>query len=427
MNTKSLNKTKSSTEGRTQAGPAGLEDSRFASVLSPLTVNELKLPNRLFFPSMGVDMANLDGTFSSKLGEFYTGLVESGCGLVILSNATVSPDSVHQLRGLRMYEERHAEALSGFIAEAAAKGVTVGVQLQHYGGQISTAHSGKPVLTPSGIASASAAKKDPNYRTHTMSLRDIELVQSQFAHAARLCAQAGARFIQFQASNGYLLSSFLSPHTNRRTDAYGGNPERRALFLVETLRAVRSAVPGNIALGVRLQADDCMGSEGLLAEQLSAVVPLLEQAGVDVIEASMAVADTFHALFDRNPAMAAYLQSQVKKVKSYARIPVGFAGFVDSLETAERLVAEGTADMVGMARALFADNDLIRKTIAGKSDEIHRCLWDGKCFRDKSNPLFDRVYCCVNPKYMRPLPVSVSSAGEEHTKRTGASGDNQRV
>jgi 2,4-dienoyl-CoA reductase-like NADH-dependent reductase (Old Yellow Enzyme family) len=391
------------------ASPRSL--ARFASVLSPLNVNGLKLPNRLFFPSMGIDMANLDGTFSSRLGEFYNGLVESGCGLVVLSNATVSANSVHQLRGLRMYEDRHAEALAGFIAEAAAKGVTVGVQLQHYGGQAATTHTGMPVLTPSGIGSTSAAKRDPQYRAVAMSLQDIETVRNEFAHAAHLAAQAGARFIQLQASNGYLLSSFLSPRTNRRTDAYGGDPQRRALFVAETVRAVRNAIPTDVVLGVRLQADDCMGKEGLTADQLAGVIPLLENAGVDIIEASMAVSETFSALFQHTPAMADLLHTQVKKIKSYARIPVGFAGFVDSLETAEKLVASGTADMVGMARALFADNDLIRKTLTGKRDEIHWCLWDGNCFRDKSNPAFDRVYCCVNPKYMRPGPSSVTASG----------------
>jgi 2,4-dienoyl-CoA reductase-like NADH-dependent reductase (Old Yellow Enzyme family) len=232
---------------------------------------------------------------------------------------------------------------------------------------------------------------------------------------------AGARFIQFQASNGYLLSSFLSPRTNRRTDAYGGDPERRALFLLELIREVRRAVGAEIVLGVRLQVDDCLGDEGLLVEQLARVVPLLEQAGVDIIEASMAVAETFDALFQRTAAMEQRLQTQVAKLKSYARVPVGFAGFIDSLESAERLLSSGVADLAGLARALFADNDLIAKTLAGRREDIHWCLWDGNCFRDKSNPAFDRVYCCVNPKYLRPVlngaqPIRIPAASGEEVR-----------
>jgi 2,4-dienoyl-CoA reductase-like NADH-dependent reductase (Old Yellow Enzyme family) len=375
----------------------------FPLVLSPLTLKNLQIANRIFFPAMGIDMANLDGTFSPRLEQFYEGLVEGGCGLVILSNATVSPESVHQLRGLRMYEEVHASALSGFIRKAAARGVVVGIQLQHYGGQTTTLHTGKPVLTPSGVFSKSAAKRDPHYRAVVMSPEDINLVRKQFVQASRLCVLAGARFIQFQASNGYLLSSFLSPRTNRRTDAYGGDPERRALFLLELIREVRQAVGTEIVLGMRLQVDDCLGDEGLVVEHLATVVPLLEQAGVDIIEASMAVAETFDALFQRTAAMEQRLQTQVKKLKSYAHVPVGFAGFIDSLESAEGLLRGGVADLAGMARALFADNNLIAKTLAGRWDDIHWCLWDGNCFRDKSNPAFDRVYCCVNPKYLRPV------------------------
>lgn len=376
---------------------------QYPSLFSPLSVNGLELPNRLFFPSMGIDMANLDGTFSDGLSEFYEGLVESGCGLVVLSNATVSPDSVHQLRGLRMYQEYHADALAGFIARSAARGVTVGVQLQHYGGQTGTRHTGKPVLTPSGVPSPSAAKRDPNYQAVAMSLDQIQEVQSQFVQAARLCARAGARFIQFQSSNGYFLSSFLSPFTNRRADGYGGDPIKRARLLLEIIGETRKAVGKEVSLGVRLQVDDCIGPEGLVAEQLAWVVPLLEQAGVDIIEASMSTAETFHALFERTPETELHLQRQVKKVKGYATVPVGFAGFIDSMETAERLVTEGVADMAGMARALFADNDLIIKSVWGQRQNIHWCQWDGKCFRDKSNPAFNRVYCCVNPKYKRPV------------------------
>jgi 2,4-dienoyl-CoA reductase-like NADH-dependent reductase (Old Yellow Enzyme family) len=386
---------------------------RFPFLFSPLVINGVALTNRLIYPSMGIDMANLDGTFSEGLAEFYDGLVGSGCGLVLLGNATVSPDSVLQLRGLRMYEERHADALQGFIARAAAKGVVVGVQLQHYGGQATTVNSGKPVLTPSGVASPSAQRRDPGYKAQAMSLEQIDLVREQFVHAARLCVRAGARFVQFQSSNGYLLSSFLSPRTNLRQDMYGGDPQRRARLLVDIVREVKTVIGREAVLGVRLQVDDCMGPEGLLVEDLKDVIPLLEKAGVDMIEASMSTGETFSSLIDRTPERELHLQQQVRKAKSYATVPMSFAGFVDSLETAERLLATGVADMVGMVRALFADNDLILKTLAGREEDIHRCLWDGNCFRDKSNPAFNRVYCCVNPKYKRPVLSSAQPTRAE--------------
>lgn len=376
---------------------------RFPSVLAPLRVGAVQLANRLFFAAMGIDLAGLDGCMSPALAEFYDGIADGGCGFLILSNATVSRDSILQPRGLRMFEPRHAEALAPFIARQHAKGAVVGVQLQHYGGQGVTKYTrGQPMLTPSGVPSPALMKLDPRYRVRAMNGDDIALVIEQFADAAALSVAAGARLIQLQASNGYLLSSFLSPHTNRRDDGYGGDPVRRGRLLAEVIAAIRARVGNGVSIGVRLGVDDFLGSAGSLPEHFEEVIPMLEEAGMDLIEVSMGTAETFHKLSGRTREMEADVLAGVAQIKRYSRVPVGFAGLVDGLDMAERLVAAGTADLVGMARALFADNDLIVKTVEQGSASVTRCLWDGKCFKDKYNPRYDRVYCCVNPKYLRP-------------------------
>jgi len=377
--------------------------ARFPSLFRPLKVRNITFDSRLFFAPMGIDMANHDGSFSEGLREFYAGIADGGCRFLVLSNATVSRDSILQPRGLRMYEEKHAASVASFIAECRAKDVLVGVQLQHYGGQaITTYVRGQALLTPSAVPTNSFRKVDPRYRVRAMTTDDIATVKRQFVDAARLCVSAGARLIQLQASNGYLLSSFLSPNTNRRDDGYGGGPRERARMLIELVGELRAAVGADTILSVRLGVDDCIGPEGSVAEDFETVIPLLEAAGVDLLEVSICTSDTFKKLNDNSQGMDLYLREQVRKIRSYSQVPVGFAGFVDSLATAEALVADGSADMVGMARAIFADNELINKTLQGREHEIHRCLWDGKCFKDKANPKYSRVYCCVNPKYLRP-------------------------
>ncbi|GAU04660.1 hypothetical protein BSLA_02r2439 [Burkholderia stabilis] len=108
------------------------------------------------------------------------------------------------------------------------------------------------------------------------------------------------------------------------------------------------------------------------------------------------------------PETRQLLLSGVRSIRSTVSIPIGFAGFVGSLSEIEALVADGTADLVGMTRALFADNDLILKSVAGQAHLINACRFDGNCFRDKSNPNLDRVYCCVNPNYRRPTHIKYS-------------------
>ena len=129
---------------------------------------------------------------------------------------------------------------------------------------------------------------------------------------------------------------------------------------------------------------------------------MLSQSGVCAITCSICITDTFNFLFSHNQDTEDKFINGVKLVKSYSSIPVGFAGFIGDLNKAEKLIKEDKIDFIGMSRALFADNDLINKTLLGEEHTIHKCLWDGKCFKDKSNPKFDRVYCCVNPKYLRP-------------------------
>lgn len=377
--------------------------AQFPHALSRLQVRGVTFQNRLFFPAMGVDLANHDGTLSEPLRSFLDGMVHGGCGAVILSNATVSRDSILQPKGLKLFTSSHAKSLQKFVSESQEQGVVIGIQLQHYGGQGTTTYTrGQALLTPSGIGSKSLKKLDPKYRTHIMTQEDIDLVISQFVTSAKLCREAGAKLIQLQASNGYLLGSFLSKFTNKRMDQYGGCAEGRARLLIDVVKAIRCEIGDEIVLGLRIGIDDFLNEEGMLPEDLKNVIPLLEDAGADMFEASFGIADTFKVLSDRSPEMLKTIFDQVAKVKSYSRSPVGFAGFVDGLPSAEELITDGVADLVGMARALFADNDLILKTVEGKEADVYRCLWDGKCFKDKYNPRFDRVYCCVNPKYKRP-------------------------
>lgn len=375
---------------------------QYPRIFSPLKIRTLEFKNRLFFPSFGIDMANPDGSFSNDLHEFYEGLIKSGCGFVLLGNSSVSPQSILQLQGLRMHNAHHAHAISPFIEYARQLGVIVGVQLQHYGFQATTQNitSGE-LLSPSGLGSSVFKKMDPRYAVREMSRDDIAQVKGQFAHAASLAHAAGARLIQLQASNGYLLSSFMSRHSNRRCDEYGGTLVNRARFLIETVQGVRDAISDGAVLSVRLGADDGIGETGTLPIDFEHVIPALEKCGVDMLEISLGTAETAFNV-GRTEEMIEKIMGVVRVIRQFSSVPIGFAGLIDSLKSAEEFLAFGVADFVGMGRALFADNDLIHKTLAGHESTIFRCRWDGLCSKDKFNPKQSRIYCCVNPKYLRP-------------------------
>jgi 2,4-dienoyl-CoA reductase-like NADH-dependent reductase (Old Yellow Enzyme family) len=377
--------------------------TRYARVMEPMTVRGAKFKNRVFLASMGLDMAQDNGQMSTQLADFYRGIMDGGVGGIVLSNASVSPNSALLPHALQLYRDDQTNALAPLLAEGRERDVVIGVQLQHYGGQgLTMCTDTNVLLTPSGIGNASYKSPSSDFTFKEMGQDDIDTVIGEFADAARRAADAGAQFVQLQGSNGYLLSSFLSKATNARTDAYGGTSQKRAKFVIDVVRAVRHAVGENVALGLRLQLNDMMGPKGVLPNDIHPIIPALETAGVDIFEVSFCTADTFSAMSSRTEQGTQIIAEQVKAFREHTTRPVGYAGFISSLEDGCRLIENGVVDYIPMARALLADNDLVTKELSGNEADVHRCLWDGKCFKDKFNPKLDRVHCCVNPKYLRP-------------------------
>ena len=377
--------------------------ARYERAMASLTIRNTTFKNRVFLASMGIDMAEDDGRMSPRLSEFYRGIMAGGVGAIVLSNASVSPNTALLPKALKLFNDDHTRALAPLLAEGAAQDVVIGVQLQHYGGQgLTFCTPGNDLLTPSGLASQSLAKKDPNANLRKMDDADIQTVIGEFASAARRAVQAGAKFVQLQGSNGYLLSSFLSKATNRRTDDYGGTPLKRARFVIETVKAVRAAIGEDVVLGLRLGINDYLGPDGMVPEDIYPAIPALETAGVDVFEVSFCTAETFGMMAANTPETRAAIAAQVKAFRDKTQLPVGYAGFIGSLEDGCRLIEDEIIDYIPMARALLADNDLVVKEVSGREADVHRCRWEGLCFQDKYNPNFDRVHCCVNPKYLRP-------------------------
>ncbi|MEO8400566.1 MAG: NADH:flavin oxidoreductase [Gammaproteobacteria bacterium] len=380
---------------------------KYPYIFTPLVINKIVIPNRIYFSPFGIDDANIDGTISDSLENFYRNIAKGGCGLIMLSNCSVSPDSILNPRGLKMHNNIHSNRLKRIINRVECYGGILGIQLQHYGAQAVTTFTNQALLSPSGFACKHYGKKDSQYKVREMTLDDIEEVKQQFIDAAVLSASAGVKFIQLQAANGYLLHSFMSPYTNKRTDGYGGNYENRARLLIEIIRGIKLKLKDNIILSATIGINDCLDQEGVRPSDYKFIMPLLESSGIDSITVSISIAETFKNLIIRTHESEKKLHSSIFDIKKHmlSSIPIGFSGFTNSLQSAEDLIKKGTSNFIGMGRSLFADNDLILKSIDGNNNSIFQCLWDGNCFKDKSNSLLDRVYCCVNPKYKRPNSI----------------------
>jgi 2,4-dienoyl-CoA reductase-like NADH-dependent reductase (Old Yellow Enzyme family) len=217
-----------------------------------------------------------------------------------------------------------------------------------------------------------------------MSKSDIEEAINAFRNAAVRAKKAGFDGVQIHAAHGWLLSQFLSPFFNKRTDEYGGSLKNRARIVIEIAQRVREATGDNFAVLVKINSDDFLPG-GFNTDEMLEVSVMLENAGVDAIEIS---GGTIGALLSGNADASfspvsredIYYAEAAKRLKEKINIPVILVGGIRSFETADKLVNNGIADYISLCRPLIREPDLIKKWKSGnlkKSD----CISDSACFQ----------------------------------------------
>ncbi len=370
----------------------------FWAVFNPLVVNQIRLPNRIVFPAFQVNYANTDGTVSGKLQDFYTAIAAGGCGLIFAGAVVVSSDSIAFDRVLRLDADNYISGLNTLFSEIEKHGSVPGIQLIHYGRQALDAITGHDLLAPSSIPCPVMSQFDPNYRVVEMTLSDIARVRGDFIKAATRAAEAGAKVVEVHAAHGYLLSEFLSPYSNHRTDAYGGNPKNRARLVTEIIKGIRTQLKQHIAISVRVSGNEFVEG-GLTPPDFREIIPLFERAGMDMLNVSAGVYESMDRIVP--PACLGKLPHVdiASALKRYANVPVCAVGSIFSLESAKSIISSGKADLVAMGRAQVADPEIVQKTITGRSPEINKCTHCNQCtFWTRGDPW---MYCPENPSIKR--------------------------
>jgi 2,4-dienoyl-CoA reductase-like NADH-dependent reductase (Old Yellow Enzyme family) len=376
-----------------------LGKEKYPLLFKPIKIGPIIVPNRLFFPPICFNWANPDGTMSDKLHDFYVDLAEGGNGMIITGCAAVSPDSILYQYTMRIHDKKHVPGLKKLCTEIEKRGSIPAIQLMNFGRQARTTYTGKPVYAPSAIPCPVISQVDPNYKIREMTLEDIERVRNDFVDAAVLSAEAGFKVVQVHAAHGYLLSNFLSPYTNHRTDQYGGSVENRTRFIVEIIQGIRRKLGNAVAIDIRVSGDELVEG-GLKPHDFKEIISRFEKAGIDMVNVSLTIFESAIKFINQPLEPQGRFATIAQEIRSYAGVPVGHAAFILSLEVAENLLREGKIDLVGIGRAQFADPGIIRKQLEGK--KFRKCIYDGKCLEDLITPEYGISYCTVNPKYMRP-------------------------
>jgi 2,4-dienoyl-CoA reductase-like NADH-dependent reductase (Old Yellow Enzyme family) len=373
--------------------------TKYPLLFSPLKINNLTLPNRIFFPPWDFNWANKDGSVSDKLYEFYVSLAENGCGIVYTGAAAVSPDTVLYEYSMGIFDKQHVESNRKLCKEIEARDAIPAIQLMNFGRQSVTTFTGKPILAPSNIPCKVISRVDPNYQIKEMTLEDIQRVKNDFVNGAVLAVEAGYKIVQVHAAHGYLLCNFLSPYTNKRTDEYGGSIENRCRIVIEIIEAIRKKLGNSVVIDVRLSVDELVDG-GLVPADYATITPMIEKAGPDMLNASLSNFESAVIYFPAKLEPEARYVYTAETLKKHTSLPIAHAGFMGSLEKGEELLTGGKTDLVGYGRMQFADLGFVKKSVLG--EKVNRCIWCGRCLGDLLDPAQNmQVHCTVNEKYKR--------------------------
>jgi mycofactocin system FadH/OYE family oxidoreductase 2 len=363
---------------------------QFKYLFSPLQIGQTVAPNRISFSSHLTNFAEYN--LPSERHVYYLAeRAKGGAGLIITEEQSVHPtDHAYE----KLIDAFKPETVPGYrrICRAVHEYETkIFVQLNHNGGQGDGTHSRLPVWAPSPVA-------DVMFREvpKEMELEDIREVIEYFCRSATHVREGGFDGIELQLGHSSLIRQFLSPLSNLRNDDYGGSLENRMRFALEVIEAVRKTVGQDYTLGIRLCADELI-SGGLTLDDTKEMARIFENTGkIDFMDLSVA---TFYNLYMVGGTMhtpLGYTIPLAAGIKEVVNLPVFATGRINDPVMAERILADGQADMVGMVRAQICDPELANKAREGRLEEIRYCVADNQgCYARISGN--KTIGCIQNP------------------------------
>ena len=315
-------------------------------LLDALPVRHRTLRNRIVMPPLWSGKAGPDGLVTDAHVEYHRVRAAAGCGLVIVEHAFVEPRGRHSATQLGAHVDAVVPGLARLASAIRDEGALACLQLAHAGSKGNPALLGRPTVGPSAVAHPYAPECGVPEALSTDAI--AELVKA-FAAAARRARLAGFDAVEVHAAHGFLLSQFLSPLTNWRTDLYGGPVENRGGLHLEVVRAVRAAIGPELLLLVRLGAGDDTPGGLELADSL-VLAPLLAEAGMDLLDVS-------GGLQGSRPegAAAGYFVRFAEPLRRVAGVPVLVTGGITDPRHADALVRQGRTDLVGVGRAMLSN------------------------------------------------------------------------
>jgi 2,4-dienoyl-CoA reductase-like NADH-dependent reductase (Old Yellow Enzyme family) len=327
------------------------------------------LPTRIMKAAMSEALGNKTNGPDERLERLYTTWSQGGYGLLITGNVMVDRTQLGEPGNVVIEDERDLPALTRWAKSTQDAGVPIWVQLNHPGRQSNLLALGHTPVAPSAVALNLPGAATPRELTS----EEIESIIERFANAAAVCETAGFDGVQVHAAHGYLITQFLSPLTNLRSDAWGGDPQRRMRFLIEVVRRIRSRVSPAFAVSVKLNSADFQRG-GFTEEESRDVVAALANEGLDLIEITGGNYESpamSGPAADTTRAREAYFLDYARSVRALAgNVPLAVTGGFRSRAAMDEALGVGDCDVIGVARPTATTPDAAAAVLTGRTEAL---------------------------------------------------------
>ncbi|MEW2074747.1 NADH:flavin oxidoreductase/NADH oxidase [Streptomyces sp. NPDC017966] len=349
-----------------------------STLFQPYTLRDVTIPNRVWMPPMCQYSAAPEGPAAGAPGDWhfahYAARAAGGTGLIVVEATAVSPEGRISPYDLGIWNDTQVEAFRRITRFLVSQGTVPAVQLAHAGRKASTERpwkGGAPVGPDAHGWRPAAPSAIPFDERHPvpdeLSLDRIREIVGQFRAAARRALAAGFEIAEIHGAHGYLINEFLSPHSNHRTDAYGGSYENRTRFALEVVDAVREEWPDDKPLFFRISATEWLEEHGWTPDDTVRFASELHAHGIDLLDVSTGG----NASGVRIPTGPGYQVPFAARVRAETPMPVAAVGLITDAEQAEKIVANGEADAVLLGRELLRNPSWARHAARELGGEVH--------------------------------------------------------
>jgi 2,4-dienoyl-CoA reductase-like NADH-dependent reductase (Old Yellow Enzyme family)/thioredoxin reductase len=348
----------------------------FKRLFVPGIIGNLEIRNRTIMSPMLKNYGNRNGTVGQRYIDYFAARAKGGIGLILAEAVYVSPESKGNKFQLGIHDDLVIEGYKKLTEAVQQYGAKIALEIQHRGQETSSVFSYLQPVSPSVVeykASLESGFRAKGDTSRALTILEIKDLIKKFANAAVRTKKAGMDLVEVHGGHGYLINEFFSPYTNKRTDEYGGTFEKRCRFPLEVIEAVRKAVGKDYPISYRITGDEYVDG-GLTIDDVVRFAPMLEEAGIDLIDVSGGIHETIYMIV---PPMDIPLGCHVHlaaAIKQVVNIPVAVVGRINDPVQADTILLENKADFIVFGRAVHADPEFLNKAREGRLDEIRNCL-----------------------------------------------------